>query len=215
MKNFELLASSREACGTSACRNVRREGQIPANVYGKRNGSRPILLDTKGFTAKASKSRTSQVFTLKSDDKDLDGTKAIVKEIQRNYLNGNVLHVDLLELHDDEEVKVIVPLNITGTAPGVKTQGGILTVSCHNIVVSCLPGNIPGVIEVAIDTLNLGQRIRTGELQLPEGVLLRGNPKETIVSVLSGRASRLAANVEGEGAATESEAGAAAPAAGA
>jgi large subunit ribosomal protein L25 len=201
VEDFIVAAESRESLGTSASRNLREEGMIPANVYSKRNGSKAIALDRKGFVAKASRARTSQVFKFESDDSSVNGVRSIVKEIQKNYLNGSILHVDFLELHEDELVKVIIPLEVSGEAPGVKTQGGILAVSCHNIIVRCLPKDIPSVIEVDVSELRLGQRIRTGDLNLPEGLELRGNPKETVVSVVVGRAARIAAREGADGAA--------------
>lgn len=196
MEDFIVAARSRESLGTTASRNLRTEGMVPANVYSKRGGSRAIALDRKGFVAKASRARTSQIFRFESEDKEVNGVRTIVKEIQKNFLNGNILHVDFLELHEDELVKVIIPLEVTGEAPGVKTQGGILTVSCHNIIVRCLPKDIPSVVEVSVSDLRLGQRIRTGDLELPEGVELRGNPKETVVGIVVGRAARIAARGE-------------------
>lgn len=197
MKDFKLVAQSRESFGTTASRTIRKQGLIPANVYSKRDGSKSIALDRKIFVQMASKARTSQVFQLESDDAGLNGLRMIVKEIQKNYINGNVLHVDFLQLHEDEAVKVIIPVEVVGEAPGVKTQGGILTVSCHNIVVRCLPKDIPGVITINVNKLMLGQRVRTGDIELPAGVELRGNPKETVVGIVTGRAARLAAKDSG------------------
>ena len=197
MKDFTIIGQSRDAFGTSASRGIRRQGMIPANLYSKRTGSRAIALDKKTFVQQASKARTSQVFQFDSEDADLKGTRVIVKEIQKNYINGSVLHVDFLQLHEDELVKVTIPVEVNGEAPGVKQQGGIMSISCHNIVVRCLPKNIPSIVEVSVESLMLGDRIRTGELELPEGVELRGNPKETVVGVVTGRAARLAANDEG------------------
>ena len=193
MKDFKIVGQLRESFGTTVSRNIRKQGLIPANVYSKTSGSKAITLDRKVFVAQASKARTSQVFKFESDDADLKDVRVIVKEIQKNYLNGSVLHVDFLQLHEDELVKVTVPVEVVGEAPGVKQQGGIMSISCHNIVVRCLPKDIPGVVEVSVGALRLGDRIRTGEIELPEGVELRGNPKETVVGIVTGRAARLAA----------------------
>ena len=206
MEQVVLDVKKRESKGKNASKRFRKEGFVPANLYDKHTGSRPILLENRAFVRIASKSLTSQVLTLKSDEKDLDGQQVIVKEIQKEFLKGQVLHVDLLKLNAGEPVRVIVPLNIIGEAPGVKVQGGVLAATCHKIIVSCLPSKIPSNVEVSISTLALGQRIRTGDLQLPEGVSLRGNPKETIVSVLSGRAARIS---EEEVTPAKAEAGAA------
>lgn len=177
----------REATGSSVNRRFRREGRIPAVVYHRGEASISGTLDEREFSRVAAQSRISQVFALKSGDSRLDGRSALVKEVQRDYIKGKVLHVDLQALKDDEEITVDVALKVIGEAVGVKSEGGILTIATHAISVSCFPKQIPSEITIDISELHLGESIHAAALKLPPGVRLRDNPEETIVSVVAVR----------------------------
>lgn len=198
MKTVKLEVAARDKSGSSASKKLRNEGKIPAVIYNN-DCHYNVALERKEFIAAAQRSRTSQLFTFSSPANDLDGTRGIVKEIQRDYINGSVLHVDFQMVKDKEAVRLDVPLKVSGEAVGVKSEGGVLTTSCHKIEVKCLPDSIPELIPVDISSLKIGQRIRTGDLELPEGVLLVGNPLEVVAAVVSGRQSRLMAQAAGEG----------------
>jgi large subunit ribosomal protein L25 len=195
---FELELQERSLGGSPAARRMRGLGQIPSVVYSQGGASTPVALNYREFMRVASISRTSQVFTLKSTQvKDLNGRIAVVKEIQKDHLKNRVLHVDLQALREDEEVKVAVPLNVVGEAPGVKTDGGILAVVSREILVKCFPLAIPQELIVDVSSLALGESIHARDLGLPKGVKLAGNPDETIVAVVIART-----NAEDEAAAT-------------
>ncbi|MCB0336093.1 MAG: 50S ribosomal protein L25 [Bdellovibrionales bacterium] len=199
MKVKKLKVSVRETRGGGVGRRKRNEGLIPGIVYSKDFPATKIELNNDEFVQVAERSYPSQVFEFESDNAELNGKQAIVKDIQREYLKAAVLHVDFQVLAADRPVKVSVPLNVHGEAVGVKAQGGVLTVSCRTIRLSCLPGSIPEILDVNISALQLGERIRTGDLELPEGATLAGNPMETVANVISGRLSRLAAAEGGAG----------------
>jgi len=163
----------------------------------------------------AKKARLSQVFTFKSESPALNGKSAIVKEVQQDYLKGKVLHVDFQTLRDDEEITIDVPVRVVGEAPGVKLDGGVLTLVTHEVQVTCLPKNIPSVVDVDVSSLGLGQSIHASDLKFAEGVTLSDDPHETIVSVIIPRAveEATAAPVAGAPAAGAPAAGAPAAAA--
>lgn len=200
MENFTIEVSERPLLGKSSSNRCRREGFIPAVAYHKAEKAVAVKVPLKEFTALASKARKSQVFTFKSSSSHLDGKVAIVKEVQQNYLKGTVIHVDFQTLKDDEEITVDVPVKIVGESPGVKNQGGILTVVTHEVSVICLPKNIPSAITVDISSLALGQSIHAEQLALGNGVTLVDDASETIVSVVASRAAEEEAKTAGEAA---------------
>lgn len=171
--------------GTRANNRFRAQGLIPAVMYHRGEQSIDGVVVYRDFAKIASQSTSSQVFILKSKDARFDGRSALVKEVQRDFLNDKVLHVDLMSLKDDEEISVRVPVVIKGEAFGVKTEGGILTVSCHDVGVSCLPRLIPRQIVIDVTDLKLGKSIHASDLALPEGVSLDDDAEETIVSVVA------------------------------
>jgi large subunit ribosomal protein L25 len=162
----------------------------------------------KEFVTAASRSRSSQIFTLKSSLPSLNGKSALVKGIQRDHLSGNLLHVDLQSLHENEAIDVEIPLKFTGESIGVKSDGGILSITTHTITVSCLPKLIPDEVAIDISELRIGDSVHAKDLALPQGVSLHQNPDETIVSVVAVRQTVEAAPVAATGAEGAAAAGA-------
>lgn len=193
MENFAIEVQERNATGRSAAHRARREGGLPGVAYHR--GEEPIAVQVpyKEFVMLASRARKTQVFTFKSSSSKLGGKMAIVKEIQRDYVNNRLLHVDFQTLKEDEELSVDVPVRLVGESPGVKNQNGVLMFVTHEVTVRCLPKNIPGNLDVDISGLNLGESIHAGDLALPGNVALEDDEAETIVSVVSSRAAEEAA----------------------
>lgn len=216
MATFTLDLQARNEVGANSAKRLRTQGLVPSVMYARGEAALACAVPYKEFVRAAQSARISQVFTFRSSDKTLDGRSAIVKEIQKDHLNGKVLHIDFQALHENEEIAVRVPLQITGEAQGVKLDGGILTMSAHELEVSCLPRLIPESIVVDVTELRMGQSVHAEDVKLPEGVNLAGNPLETIVSVVAVRQTveeAAAAAPGAEAAAGAGEGAAAAPAA--
>ena len=196
MESESIKIFKRSDSGSRSCRRLRRAGQIPAVLYGAASETVSVALDARQFIRLAQKSRSSQVFEIDSDETSLSKEKVIVKAVQSDATSDQVIHVDLQKLTEGKEVKVRIPLKITGEAYGVKTEGGVLTAWCREILVWTLPSNIPDIIEIDVTNLKIGQRIRTGDIALPKACKLASNPLETVASVVSSRISR---TQEGEG----------------
>lgn len=185
MADFTLLVQERSVTGSRACRALRRQGEVPGVLYHRGDESIAVALGLKEFTYLAKQAKPSQVFTLKSESARLDGRPALVRDIARDLVKGQVLHVDLQAMREDEEVTLAVPIRIAGEAPGVKIDKGILSLMVHEVTVSCLPKSIPSEIAVDVSQLGLGQSIHARDLVLPEGVVLCDNLDETIVTIVS------------------------------
>lgn len=213
MEKYTIDVELRDGKGSSAANKLRKEGYIPAIAYHKGESSVAIKVPTNAFTKIAAVSRKAQVFTLRSPSKNLDGKASIIKNIQRDYVNNRLIHIDFQTLKDDEAIHIDVPVKVIGEAPGVKVDGGVLTIMTHEIAITCLPKFIPSEIQVDVSALQLNESIHAKDLKLSEGVVLNMDDDETIISVTVPRAVEEAAPVAAEGAAAEGAA-AAAPAAG-
>ncbi len=203
--DFILDLKERNDVGKGESKRARRAGFVPIVLYASGKEGTSALVEERQFRQLAEKALPSQVFTFKSEVKALDGQKGIVKDVQLVADSRELLHIDFQLLEEGKPVVVSVPLFTTGEAPGVKNQGGVLTVQCKEIKLSCLPSCIPTEFEVSISQLKLGQRIRTGDLELPEGVTLKSNPDETVANVVAGRAARLMESDADEEGAAEGE----------
>jgi large subunit ribosomal protein L25 len=184
VESFTIEVTERQELGKGGCNRARKAGFIPGVAYHRHDSPISIQVPYKEFTLLAKKARLSQVFTLKSSSPALNGKSAIVKEVQQDHIKGRVLHVDFQTLRDDEEITIDIPVKLVGESPGVKNDGGVLTLVTHEVTVECLPKNIPTVIEVDISSLGLSESVHASDLKLPAGVTLADDPHETIVSVI-------------------------------
>ena len=189
MQDYTIVVEMRSELGSSQARRCRKEGYLPGVAYHRGEESSRIKVSYKDFVRIAEKSRKAQVFRFKSDSSILDGKSVIVKGIQRDYQANRLTHVDFQTLKDDEVISIDIPVSIVGEAPGVKVDGGVLTVITHEISIRCLPKDIPNMFAVDVTKLRLNESIHAKDLVLPSGVELVDDPEETIVSIAVPRAA--------------------------
>ena len=186
MEAVTLSADSRADIGKGAARSLRREGKIPAVIYG--HGRDPLALTVESKAV----SRLLEIIGGETAliDVTIDGDqtiKAIVREVQRNPIRRtDVIHLDLYAVVLGEPIVVEVPIHITGTAEGVRNQGGVLDHHMHRVSIKVLPSNIPEHIEVDVTDLAVGQAIHISDLTVVDGELQQDGDV-SIVGVLAAR----------------------------
>jgi large subunit ribosomal protein L25 len=216
MDGVTLTAASRNQAGKGAARTLRREGKVPAVIYGHGRDPQSLAVEAPAVARLLEVIGGETVLI----DVAIDGgapVKAIVREVQRNPVRRqDVIHLDLYAVVADEPIIVDVPVHIVGTAEGVRNQGGVLDHHLHRITIKCLPGDIPEHIEVDVTPLAVGQAIHVGDITVAKGEL-QHDDDVSIVTVLAARVeetTEAAAPGEGEpevikkGKADEAEAGA-------
>ena len=169
---FNLIAEFREDQGKGASRRLRREGKVPAIVYGAGRPSRSVCFDhNKVIRQLENESFYSSVLQIKVGDKS---QSVIVKDIQRHPSRPIIMHMDFQRIVDDVEIKMNVPLHFVGgdVAPGVKLGGGTVSQIMNDVEISCLPKNLPEYLEVDISELELDAMLHLSDIKLPEGVNL-------------------------------------------
>ena len=167
---FALIAQSREDQGKAASRRLRREGKVPAIIYGAGRPPRALSFDhNKVLRQLDNESFYSSVLNIKVGEKS---QAAILKDLQRHPARNLILHMDLQRIVDDEAIRMNVPLRFIGEdlAPGVKLGGGTVAHLMSDVEVTCLPKDLPEFIEVDISTLELDQMVHLSALKLPPGV---------------------------------------------
>ncbi|HJX29780.1 MAG TPA: 50S ribosomal protein L25 [Thermoanaerobaculia bacterium] len=187
MSEMTIEVQKRERVGKGGNREARRNGLIPGVVYGGGKDSVPIQLDRKSFVEMMKKSDSENpIFLLKL------GTgqerHAILREIQKDPVSRMVIHLDFQRVDMNQKVHVTVPIELKGTAYGVKTEGGLIDFVTREIAVECLPGNIPAHLDLDVTEVRVGQHVEARELQLPEGVTLFDAPEKVILSLTHARA---------------------------
>ena len=222
METGELNCEKRAVKPRSTITALRRQGRVPAVLYGP--GSPPTPVSVSGSELRDSLSTAShaRIVRLKSGASDLDGRHVIFKEVQRAPVSGAVLHADLYEVDLKRAIQVEVPLKFIGRARGV-ADGGILQPLVRAMTVECLPLEIPEAIEIDVTELGVHDVIHISAVKVPGNVEPIFDQDYAVVSVLPPTVAEAptpqAAVVEGapeEGAPAEgAAAGVAAPAEGA
>lgn len=185
MKSIAISGSVRQNVGKRDAKELRYQGLVPAVLYG---GKEQTHLSVSAADLKQVLYTPEVVFV----DLDIDGkkTRAIVQEAQFHPLTDQVTHIDFLELFDDKEVTMHIPIKLTGTSPGVR-MGGKLVQKLRKLRVKALPNNLPQEIEVPMESLEVGKSYRVNQVKL-ENARVLNNQDDTIVSVIMSRALRQA-----------------------
>jgi len=211
MPDATLSAKPRPDLGSRPAGRLRREGLVPAVVYG-------LGTDTVSVTVPARElqhiltgaSGANTVITLQIDG-DGGDQLALARQIQRHPVKGNVLHVDFVRIRADQKVVAEVPLHLEGEAEGVK-NGGLLEQNLFAITVEALPADLPPAITYDVSTLDMGDQIRVSDLQVPASVTITIDGDELVAQVVQPRGMDLGEEeaVEGEAPAEGAEGEAAA-----
>lgn len=181
MKSVPLNAFPRTRAGRSGVKKLRTDGRIPAVIYGRQTKPQNLEVSTKELEDLIHHSASENILV----DLAVEQQKrlALVQEVQHHPLNGHVLHVDFHEVSETEKVTIMVPVETTGEAAGVKTGGGVLEHVLFKIKVRALPKDLPEQILVDVTNLELGKSIHLGEITPPPGVEILGDKKVSVISV--------------------------------
>lgn len=183
MDNIELVAKIREAAKKSAARKLRNEGFLPAVLYGNDYKNTPISVPYKEFSNLVSHGGAHSIITLNVEDGTKQKSSAVIKEIQRNPVRGDYLHVDFLKINLDQEIDSMLPVNIIGDAEGVRA-GGVIQHGIREILIRGIAREMPDHVDVDVSELQIGDVYRVSDIKLPEGLSILSNPEETVVSVV-------------------------------
>ncbi|WP_022670566.1 50S ribosomal protein L25 [Hippea alviniae] len=175
-----ITAEKREA-GTQKAKRLRREGKIPAIIYGADIENQPIAVDRSQFMAAIRRSRRNDKFELQVEGGEK--YEVIVKEVQWHPVKDEVEHVDFYKLTEGRPVVVDVPVKVVGESKGVK-MGGDLYQPRKKIKVEALPEAIPNEIVVDVTELQIGDVVHVFDLDMPEGVKVKSSKNFTVVAIL-------------------------------
>jgi large subunit ribosomal protein L25 len=196
MAEVTLEVTRRENTGKEVAKKLRRDGRVPAVVYGGHRDPVAITVDRKSISELIKKSEHGMrsVFLLKMAGSDQQ-RHAMIKELTINPISRKMTHIDFVRVVMDEMVKVMVPVHVTGTAIGVK-EGGLLDFQVRDLHVECLPNAIPDSIDVDVTALGHHDYLRVKDLKLPEGVKVSDDPERVVVGVTHAKVEAAAEVVE-------------------
>ncbi len=186
MERVSLEATRRESVGKSTARKLRRAGRVPAVIYGRGQESVPVAVDGKALkTALLTDAGLNVLIDLAiAGDGSRRQQTVMVKELQRGIFLREITHVDFHTISLEEKLEAHVPLTFIGQAKGI-AAGGVLEVILREIVVECLPTQIPEDIEVNINDLAIGDTLHIRDLQIPADIIVVNPPEEAVVTVVA------------------------------
>ncbi|HKX18125.1 MAG TPA: 50S ribosomal protein L25 [bacterium] len=194
MERVSLSAQVREATGKSGAKRARREGQIPAVVYGRGRTPRVVSVGRKDLVSALQTAGRNALIDLRiAQDGDAQTEVVMIEEIQRDHIRREILHVDLHLISLTEAIEVSVPVVLSGTPEGVTSGGGVLEQVHREIEVKCLPTQIPDRFTVDVSGLRVGGSIHVSDLKVAEGIEILTPPEEVIAAVVAAAAEEEAA----------------------
>ena len=166
-----LSATPRLRSGKGVARSLRRAGKVPAVIYGR--GREPEALELDGTMLERLLTKIRAETTLVDVAvADRQPVKALIREIQRDPLKDIVLHVDFLEIHAGEAIRLEVPIHLVGSPDGVRNQGGTLDQVLRTVEIEVLPADIPERIELDTTALTIGKSLHVSDLSIPKVKIL-------------------------------------------
>lgn len=191
MDKRTLSVVKRTSVGKNAVKALRKEGLIPAVMYGH---SENVLLSVneREFGKKFKVISENTIIDLKDGD---DVYHVLIKDFSENVVKGFIEHIDFYEVEKGKVLHTVVPVHLEGSSVGVKL-GGQLEHVLHEVQVECLPKDIPAEISVNIEKLDLGQSIHVNELPEVAGIKLLASPEQVVVHVTKGGGSSVDAESE-------------------
>lgn len=205
--NAVIKAEIREANGKGGARALRRDGKVPAIIYGEGEKNVSLAFQENEITREYFLGGFfSKLLEIKTDKESL---YALPKDIQLHPVNDRIMHVDLLQVNEKSTIKALVPVHFLNMERciGIK-RGGNLNIVRHDLELVCNVQNIPKSIEIDIAKMNIGDSLHISHVELPEGVTPAITSRDFTIATIAGRGGKQdGESGEGEGAAEGEAAG--------
>ncbi|OHB60539.1 MAG: hypothetical protein A2167_06315 [Planctomycetes bacterium RBG_13_46_10] len=191
-KTVQLKAETRQQTGSKASAKLRKQGLIPAILYGHKQEPAAITLDAHDFMLQLHHGQ--RLMDVKIDKKS---QKVLVKDLQYDPLGKEIIHADLMRVDITEKVTVTVPIELKGTPKGAE-EGGIIIQHTDHLEVECQVASIPESIAVSVKNMIVGDTLHASNIQLPEDVRLISDPAMLMVSCSVVIAAKTTEDIEAE-----------------
>lgn len=180
-----LSASPREMIGKSSKR-LGHVGLIPAVVYGPDREPISIAVDRHDFELFIGHHAAGSVIVALAIEGQKKAISAMIRDVQRSAVKGNIMHIDFIEVAMDKPVHATVALHLVNDPEGVKS-GGVLTVNTHEVSIEAKPKDLPDAIEVDVAALQIGDSLHVSDVVVPAGVTILDDPEAIVASVQAPR----------------------------
>jgi large subunit ribosomal protein L25 len=183
MEEILIKAETRVGKGKSAVKKIRRQGGIPAVLYGKDVESIPLTISLKDWEKLRKRLKRNAILKMELPGSVDTGTRPVmVKNIQRTVIGDSINHIDFLQVSMERKVEVEIPIYLIGDAKGL-VNGGIIEQHLRTVMAECLPSQIPEKVDIDITDLDIGDSVHVHEISI-EGVKLLENPGVAVVTII-------------------------------
>jgi large subunit ribosomal protein L25 len=205
MEGISLKATTREVLGKKT-KTLRRQGITPTHLFGHSLKSLALQCNTSELQHTIAQAGTASLFNLEIDTEQ-QPRKVLIREIQRDPLGKQLLHVDFYQVRMTEKIKADIPLVLVGEAPAMKLKGRLLVHPLTSLGIECLPDKLPSEIMVNLSSLEeVEQAIHVKDLTLDPDIVVSNDPDQLVVKVSEARVERVEEVVAEEAVAEEAEA---------
>jgi large subunit ribosomal protein L25 len=194
METVDLACEKREVRPKGLVNRIRREGRVPAVIYGNHGSAVAVAVGGIELKARVSTASRQRIMRLKSESPDLNDKHVILKEIQKKPVSGDILHADFYEVDLTKPLRVPVPFRFIGRAAGI-ADGGILSPLERQVEIECLPLEIPESIEVDVTALKIHDVLHVSTLQFPANLRPIFDTDYPVVTVMPPTVAEVAAPV--------------------
>ncbi len=185
MDTLTLRAEPRSEAGSRPARRMRRAGRIPAVVYGRDVDTTPISVDARDlYSVLHTEAGLNAIINVEVDGSEI---LTVAREVQRDPVRGDIIHLDFINVSLTEEIEAEVGLELIGVPEGVEQEGGILETVRNSIMIAALPTAIPSSVELDVSALTIGDSLKVSDLPAMEGVTFLDDEDQTLVTVLAPR----------------------------
>ncbi len=188
MERMVLEAEVRAPMTKGLLNQTRQEDRVPAVLYGRGKDTHSLIVDGRTLRQLLISGGSNVLIELKVKEKGKKAKQETVmfKEVQRHIIQKEkLMHVDFIRISMTDTIEVNVQLNFIGEPVGVKDEGGVLQILTREVLVKCLPGDIPETIDVDLSDLAIGDSISVSSIIFAEGIELITDPEESLAQVLA------------------------------
>ncbi len=183
MKEAVLAVKSREGSGKNFARSLRREGRVPAALYGPEREPKSVSVALADIQRLLRENTGSNIMlALDIDGAGAGSDKSLIRQMQRDPVRGDILHLDFHQISMNRPINLTIPIHLNGIADGVKNEGGVMQQIIRELEISCLPTNIPDSLELDVTNLGIQDSIHVSDVTVENATIL-ADPQRTIVIV--------------------------------
>ncbi len=181
MANETLISCRRRMSGKSTRKKIGRQGEIPGIIYAQGKPGTRVAFNQRNLERLFSSHGQGGVFSLEVDDDP--AILAVVRELQKSPIDKQIIHVDFLKVDASEALEAAVAVQMSGEEL-LREKGSFLQTGAREVLVKCLPGDLPESLSIDVSQMNPGQQVSAANLRLPYGVELVSDPAMVIASIL-------------------------------